>query len=165
VVTTSGKFLTVSNAIGDTIGGGASNDHTVKIVTTYLDPAGSPYSGQIVVTSNDTANATVLVPVTVSVVTGVGDSPGMPLQFQLHQNYPNPFNPATSLRFDLPTAGHVKLVVFDVLGREVATLLNEMVPAGSHDMTFNASGLSSGVYFYRLQAGDFVETKTLLLLK
>lgn len=165
VVTTSGKFVTVSNAAGDTLSGGFGNDHTVSIMTTYLDPAGSPYTGEIVVASNDTANATVLVPVSVTIVTGVDEQRGVPLQFSLHQNYPNPFNPTTQIRFDVPTAGTVRLAVFDVLGREVKTLVNDRREAGYHTVVFDNSNLSSGVYFYRLTAPGFVATKRMMVVK
>lgn len=89
----------------------------------------------------------------------------VPNNFFLSQNYPNPFNPTTNIKFGLPKAGVVKLVVFDILGREVATLLNEFKPAGQFVADFDASMLSSGVYFYRIESGDFVETKKMLLVK
>ncbi|MBC8043115.1 MAG: T9SS type A sorting domain-containing protein [Rhizobacter sp.] len=88
-----------------------------------------------------------------------------PKQFELSQNYPNPFNPATTIRYQLPSAGDVKLKVYDVLGREVASLVNERQKAGSYAVSFNASKLSSGVYFYRLTTGNFVQTKKMLLIK
>ncbi|MFQ3597104.1 MAG: T9SS type A sorting domain-containing protein [Chloroherpetonaceae bacterium] len=88
-----------------------------------------------------------------------------PAQYTLKQNYPNPFNPLTVIGYQLPTSGFVKLDVFDVLGRVVATLVNEQKEAGSYEATFNASALSSGVYFYRLQSGEFVATKKMLLVK
>ncbi len=89
----------------------------------------------------------------------------VPTKFALRQNYPNPFNPVTVIRYELPTASVVKLQVFDVLGRVVATLLNEKRDAGIYEVPFNAGSLSSGTYFYRLQAGSFVETKKMMLVK
>ena len=86
-------------------------------------------------------------------------------QFVLYQSYPNPFNPVTTIRFDLLSAEHVSLKVFNVLGQEVVTLVDEIRTAGSHRIHFDAAGLGSGVYFYRLQADQFVETKRLLLLR
>ena len=84
----------------------------------------------------------------------------------LSQNYPNPFNPTTAIGFSLLAVGNVSLKVFDILGREVATLLNnEILESGEHEVTFNANALPSGIYFYRLTAGEFSETKKLLLLK
>jgi hypothetical protein len=84
--------------------------------------------------------------------------------FRLEQNYPNPFNPSTTIRYSLPTRLHVTLTVFNPLGQQVAVLVNGEQDAGSHDVQFNASGLPSGVYFYRLQAGAYVETRHLVLL-
>ena len=86
-------------------------------------------------------------------------------EFSLYQNYPNPFNPTTNIRFDLPKSGSVKLVVFDALGREVATLVNEKLAPGTYEVDWNASQYPSGVYFYKLIAGDYVETKKMLLVK
>jgi len=85
--------------------------------------------------------------------------------YTLHQNYPNPFNPVTTIRFEVPFSQHVELSVFDMLGREVKVLYNDMAPAGIIAIDFNADGLSSGVYFYRLKTQDFIASKKLLLLK
>jgi len=98
--------------------------------------------------------------------TGVNDrTNSLPLTFALKQNYPNPFNPSTMIAFDLPSAGHVQLRVFDLLGREVASLLDEQRNAGRYHVEWNASQFSSGVYFYQIQAGSFTATKKLILLK
>jgi len=83
----------------------------------------------------------------------------------LEQNYPNPFNPSTTIRYQLPVASEVKLEVYDVLGKKIATLVNERQSAGSYQVVWNASGLSSGTYFYRLQAGTFTQTKKMILVK
>jgi hypothetical protein len=98
-----------------------------------------------------------------------------PVSYSIHQNYPNPFNPSTRIKFQIVEPGNVSLKVYDILGKEVATLINEQMSAGTYEATFNASGLASGisarggyasgVYFYRLQAGSFVETKKMLMLK
>jgi len=85
--------------------------------------------------------------------------------YRLEQNYPNPFNPTTNITYVIPKAENVSLKVYDVLGREVATLVNEVKPAGVYTVPFNASNLASGVYFYKLQAGSFVQTKKMLLVK
>jgi hypothetical protein len=89
----------------------------------------------------------------------------VPAQFELAQNYPNPFNPTTTIEFGLPQAGVVRLQVFDVTGRLVQTLVNESRSAGYHQVQFNASGLASGVYFYRLSSSQGVVTKKLMLIK
>jgi hypothetical protein len=90
---------------------------------------------------------------------------GLPKVFALEQNYPNPFNPSTTIRYQLPVASEVKLEVYDVLGKKIATLVNERQSAGSYQVVWNASGLSSGTYFYRLQAGTFTQTKKMILVK
>jgi hypothetical protein len=92
-------------------------------------------------------------------------SPTAPKTFLLEQNYPNPFNPSTTIRYQLPVASEVKLEVYDVLGKKIATVVNERQSAGSYQVVWNASGLSSGTYFYRLQAGTFVETKKMIMVK
>lgn len=89
----------------------------------------------------------------------------IPGEYSLSQNYPNPFNPTTNIKFAIPSTGLVKLVIFDVLGREVTTLVNEVKVAGNYTVDFNASSLSSGVYFYRIDAGNFTQTKKMLLIK
>ena len=86
-------------------------------------------------------------------------------EFNLEQNYPNPFNPSTTISYQLPATRYVNLKVFDILGNEIATLINEEKPAGSYEVKFDASKLSSGIYFYTLYAGDFIETRKMLLLK
>lgn len=88
-----------------------------------------------------------------------------PMHCMLHQNYPNPFNPATVIRYTLPATCIVNLKVHNVLGQEVATLVNQEMEPGSYDVKWEASSFSSGVYFYRLTAGNFVETRKLILLK
>ncbi len=98
-------------------------------------------------------------------VTRVKSSQNVPAGFVLEQNYPNPFNPTTVVNYQLPVSGNVTLIVYDVLGRSVATLVNERQTAGSHSVKFDAVGLPSGVYFYRLQAGSFARTKKMILLQ
>ena len=92
-------------------------------------------------------------------------STGLPMHFSLNQNYPNPFNPATTISFSLPSKSFASLKVFDALGRVVSTLVLEELPAGTYSRQWNAADLPSGIYFHRLQAGSFTETKKLLLLR
>jgi N-acetylneuraminic acid mutarotase len=89
----------------------------------------------------------------------------LPTCFALGQNYPNPFNPSTTIKYELTKSSAVKLSVYDMLGREVSVLVNERRNAGVHEVKFNGSNLASGVYLYRIQAGDFVSTKKLVLLR
>lgn len=89
----------------------------------------------------------------------------IPNKFDLSQNYPNPFNPVTKVSFDLPKQSFVSLKVYDITGREIATLVNEELSAGKYVSDFDASKLSSGTYFYRLETGDFIATKKMILLK
>ena len=89
----------------------------------------------------------------------------VPTTFALSQNYPNPFNPLTTIRYSLPSTANVKLAIYDLLGREIATLVNEEQSAGWKEVEWNASAFSSGIYFYRLTAGNYVGVKKLMLLK
>jgi hypothetical protein len=104
---------------------------------------------------------------TLRMITGVEKQPGtvLPAEFHLWQNYPNPFNPTTIISYALPKQSLVTLKIYDVLGRAVQTLVEETQEAGIYKVRLDASGLSSGVYFYRLVAGSFVDTKKLLLLR
>jgi hypothetical protein len=94
----------------------------------------------------------------------------VPSSYSLQQNYPNPFNPVTKIKFDLKTEvrsqkSEVKLIIYDITGREIITLVNEQLNPGTYEVTFDGSNLPSGVYFYRLTSGNFVDTKKLILLK
>jgi len=89
----------------------------------------------------------------------------IPSLFSLSQNYPNPFNPITKIRFDLPKNVNVKLTIYDMLGREVETIVNEQLNAGSYEVNWDGTKYTSGVYYYRLNAGEFVETKKMILVK
>jgi hypothetical protein len=101
--------------------------------------------------------------VIVSGVTPVSST--VPNEFSLKQNYPNPFNPVTKISFDIPKTGLVSVRIYDVLGKEVKTLVNEVKTAGSYIVDFDASSLSSGAYFYRLESNGFISTKKMMLIK
>jgi hypothetical protein len=100
-------------------------------------------------------------------LTGVNDAPAsvIPASYTLHQNYPNPFNPTTMIQFALPSAGQTTLRVYNLLGQEMATLVNNVMPAGVHSVRFNASSLPSGVYFFRIESGSFRAVKKMMLVK
>jgi hypothetical protein len=90
---------------------------------------------------------------------------GVPDKFELSQNYPNPFNPSTTISFSIPQKSDVSFKIYDILGNEVTTLINETREAGRYNVNFNASNYSSGIYFYSIKAGNFAETKKMTLIK
>lgn len=98
-------------------------------------------------------------------ITDVEDEETIPLVFNLEQNYPNPFNPATTIKFAVPEKSNVLIKAYDILGSEVATLVNEEMDAGWYEKNFNAKGLASGIYFFRMEAGNFISTKKMILLR
>ena len=130
---------------------------------TWSGTASGPH---VTATCTDTAGNTSEFSVS-ALVTGVEEnlSAEAPADYALSQNYPNPFNPSTTIKYELPKSSEVRLTVFDMLGREVSVLVNERRDAGVHEVKLDGSHLASGVYFYRLQAGEFVQTHKLLLLR
>jgi hypothetical protein len=100
--------------------------------------------------------------------TGIADEDIQPLEFSLFQNYPNPFNPATTITYEIPmelAGAAVQLKVYNLLGKEVASLIDKPQPTGIHNVSFDGSRFASGVYFYKLQTGDLCITKKMLLVK
>jgi len=100
-----------------------------------------------------------------SFITDVEENKTIPQDFVLYQNYPNPFNPSTIIGYQLPVTSNVTLKVYDILGREIATLVNEQKPAGKYELKFDGSELASGVYFFTLKTGNYAETKKMILMK
>jgi hypothetical protein len=100
-------------------------------------------------------------------ITSVEDQGNLyiPKEYKLEQNYPNPFNPTTTIKYSIPKTSFVSLKIYNLIGEEVATLVNEENSIGNYEIEFNATSLPSGVYFYRIQADSFVETKKMVLLK
>ncbi|MCW8849205.1 MAG: T9SS type A sorting domain-containing protein, partial [Melioribacteraceae bacterium] len=99
-------------------------------------------------------------------ITNVNMEDGLvPEQYELSQNYPNPFNPTTTIKFSIPEASNVKVTVFDAIGREVAVLVNDQMSAGSYNVDWNAGNITSGIYLYRIESGDFTAVKKMILLK
>jgi hypothetical protein len=99
------------------------------------------------------------------IVTGVEEETTLPTEFSLEQNYPNPFNPSTKIKYSVPQLSKVVIKVFDILGNEIETLVNEEKPVGTYEVKFKATNLPSGIYFYQLRTGSFVETKKMLMIK
>ena len=126
-------------------------DQTGKIVNGILNP------GEELTINNNSVNRLII-------LSGEVEK-NIPTVFSLEQNYPNPFNPSTVISYQLPVSGDVTLKVYDILGNEIAILVNEYKTAGKYEVEFNASSLPSGVYFYQLKAGEFRKTKKMVLLK
>jgi hypothetical protein len=104
---------------------------------------------------------------TISVITDIAEDFNdiTPLEFYLYQNYPNPFNPITNISFSIPQRSKVELIIYNTLGQKIIILVNEQKEAGNYNVTFNATNLPSGVYLYRLSAGEFNQAKKFILLK
>ena len=152
-------IISVTWSVSDTAKASVSSDGLLK--------AKRNGSVSVIATTNDGTDIQGKVQISISGQTGVDDHPaqsppGTPV---LKQNYPNPFNPTTIISFSLPSRSFVSLRVFDTLGREVSILVSEKLPAGTYARHWNAAGLASGEYFYRLQVGSFTETKKLVLLR
>lgn len=151
--TTDGKTYYLNDVYNDTSSAATFSSGQLNISVTL--PA---YGSAVYILSDSLIKLSV--PTAVKVSEG-----GLPNHFVLEQNYPNPFNPVTIISYQLPEDGRVTLKVYDILGREVATLADEKQDAGTHAVTFDGSRLSSGVYFYRLTAGTFSDVKKLMLVK
>ncbi|MBX2992044.1 MAG: T9SS type A sorting domain-containing protein [Bacteroidetes bacterium] len=167
LVSTGGVLLlgTPSGLYKSTNEGGVWTTHSDGLLNTILDRLAIAPDGRLY-----GAGGAGIYRTTSPIITAVGQTTSdLPDEFKLEQNYPNPFNPSTRIRFSVPAsvgAGHVvSLRVYDLLGREVTTLVNEVMQPGSHEVTWDAGGLASGVYFYRFQEGEFTQTKRLILLR
>jgi photosystem II stability/assembly factor-like uncharacterized protein len=110
-------------------------------------------------------NGVIIHTTNVDIISSISSLTEIPADFLLLQNYPNPFNPVTNISFELPRSSYTKLIVYDVLGKELLTLENKELPAGKHLYQWDASEYSTGIYFYRLEAGEFIETKRMVLVK
>ena len=150
-----------------TVGGIRYADQTYRVVffAFPFESVGGRITSYGQSTPRDSALARILAWFDAPLALDDGVDVGIPTAFRLDQNYPNPFNPITTIKYGLPQESNVTLKVFDILGREVSTLVNEHQDAGYHQIYWDASGYSSGIYFYQIQAGEFIDTKKLLLLK
>ncbi len=153
--------LSDPNSVGSWLGNGILDGGDLRIDSFQMTTAdGAATSGLIYL---DELRVVKKTPLPVSVAED--GRPGPPREFALFQNYPNPFNPGTTIRFDLPQSGRVVLKIFNSVGQEVATLVDEVLPAGRHLIPFDASGLASGVYYYRLLTEQGILSKRMTLLK
>jgi hypothetical protein len=163
------RFYQWSSYIGDSkVMVGVLNDYydapTAMAVAAW-QPVNPPKAGIMVYAANNRKSYTDSV-FSALIVTSVEEEIQKPKQFALMQNYPNPFNPSTTINYSLPESGLITIKIYDLLGREVETLVNEEKSAGNYSVQFSANNrFTSGVYFYRMQAGSFTQTKKLILLK
>jgi hypothetical protein len=146
-------------AIGDTFEVLTYSSHTGNFSAINGLNTGTGISFDTVFTST----ALLLVTITTSDIEESFNS--IPKEYALAQNYPNPFNPSTKIEYSIPQLSNVVIKAFDILGNEIETLVNEEKQVGTYEITWSAENLPSGVYFYRLQAGDFIETKKMVLLR
>jgi len=144
-------------------------DTSLEIVISFdaTELDSGDYYGSLEINSNDPFNSKVVIPVHMLVLTTneITNEFTKPTAFSLFQNYPNPFNPSTKIKYSIPQSSNVVIKVFDVLGNEIETLVNEEKSTGTYEVTWYAEQLPSGVYFYQLKAGSFMETKKMILLK
>ena len=158
-------FVTPLLAIVDS---GQTTESTVFIRTNGLI-SDSTYTARFFVASDDPDSSALPIDIILKTYqpTAVGSDGSKPTEFALRQNYPNPFNPETNIKFDLPSRQFVSLRVYNLLGQEVAKLVNEELAAGRYSIPFRPShyNLASGVYLYRIVAGNFVEVKKMVLMK
>jgi hypothetical protein len=165
LVTNSTPYISLTNATG-TLTPQSSNEVTFTIVASTL--VQGIHNATITIESNDFTHPQKMIPFVINVLppVGVSENGVTPKRFSLEQNYPNPFNPTTVINFSLVAARNVTLKIYDIVGREIVTLLdNEKKDAGNYNVQFDASNLPSGIYLYKLTAGDFVSVKKMLLLK
>jgi glutamine cyclotransferase len=141
-----------------------TGDIVAQVVSPHTNPRDMAWDGQYIWVVSWQAATIYQVDVGYQ-PTSADDDNVVPYKFQLSQNYPNPFNASTLIRFEIASESEVSLTIYDILGREVETILNDKKQPGPYDIRFDATGLSSGTYFYRLRAGDKIETRSMVLLK
>jgi hypothetical protein len=157
------SLVFINGYTGDTVRSPGYNRNAMLCSQTFSAPTGE--NVLVVWESNRSGRGHIYSRVVRLYFNSIVENSHSPVAFQLLQNYPNPFNPTTTIRYGLTSRSHVILTVFNTLGQRVTTLVNESQEAGYHDVRFDAGGLASGVYFYRLQAGDFLQSRRLVILK
>ncbi|MFN2373384.1 MAG: T9SS type A sorting domain-containing protein [Cyclonatronaceae bacterium] len=143
------------------------NNGSINLTFGGADVDPGTYTGTLIIRTNDENADVTKIPVTYTMdsVVSVDLDTGLPKKFTLEQNYPNPFNPSTEIRYTLPVDGRVNLEIFSITGQKIVTLMDDVKPAGTHTISFNASGLASGLYLYRLTNGMLSETRKMMILK
>jgi hypothetical protein len=139
----------------------------IEVIFNAAEIDSGDFYSNLLINSNDPVQPLINIPIhmLVSTTLDVRNEKLLPIEFNLYQNYPNPFNPTTTIKFQIPELSFVTLKVYDVLGSEIETLVNEEKPVGSYEIEFNATSFPSGVYFYQIKAGNFIQTKKMILLK
>jgi len=179
LLTAYGNYLFGCNGFNATVGGSkiwvypfASNSWSRPPGQDAFNPTDGGYSGNMIILNNNYIIVSTMYNIWKSTLTQIGITPTavsednyLPTEFKLEQNYPNPFNPSTNISWQLSVGSFVSLKVYDALGREVATLVNEYKPAGNFVKTFRGTSLPSGIYFYKLVAGSYSEIKKMILMK
>jgi PKD domain/Secretion system C-terminal sorting domain len=153
----SNNYVTVDPSSGTIQPGGSQ---TISLTLDAQNITEGTYTGQVTISGN---GGNIIIPI--DYLVDVEKLSDVPTEYNLSQNYPNPFNPATSIEFAIPRSSNVSLKIYDMLGKEVSSLLNEKKQPGTYKITFDASNLASGVYVYRLETNEFLDTKKLVLLK
>ena len=162
------EWLTM-NPLSGTVSPEGSASILLTLNAEGIDPGN--YTAGISINSNDPDQGTVIIPLSLTVNGMSSENEALlPQEFALHQNYPNPFNPVTRIRYDLPENSMVNITVYDMLGREVNTLVNQVQDAGFKSIIWDATNdygksVSAGIYLYQIQAGDFMRTEKMVLLK
>ena len=147
--TTFAVLDTLSGSVETYVDTTAEQGHTYTYrIKAYKDSIASLYCDEVSIT-----------------LTGIKEKGELPTEFSLSQNYPNPFNPSTKIQFALPKPGFTKIILYDLLGREIRILMNKKVEAGYHEINFDVHDLAGGVYFYRIQSGDFSQSKKMIIMK
>jgi hypothetical protein len=168
-VTVNTQNFSLDHSIGNptSIEWGVNGDVSKIFIKVPALATGTTYSIQLknLKSINNVAMNDTVITFKTSGISGINDEQEMPQGFVLQQNYPNPFNPSTIISWQLAVGSHATLKVYDVLGNEVAELVNNWLEAGTYRVAFNASSLSSGIYFYKLSAGDKSFTKKLILIR
>jgi hypothetical protein len=157
-------FDFVTSIVPDTAAVASGDSVNVVVRFRAVAPMGT-YRGALAVRSNDPGRRTVTIPTRLDILTSTPDDLELPREFALYQNYPNPFNPTTTIAYDVPRASDIKLTIYNILGQEVARLVDARLEPGRYKTQWQASGFASGIYFYRLESREFIRVLKFVILK